>query len=158
MTKSDFKFGLWCIALGCALFASCAKSEPINHKPTYSYTPDHLTPSVVYKEIMRHDIKFADIVLRQAILETGWFTSYNCLNRKNLFGMKGGQKDSTNVNGYAAYDHWTHSVRAYARWQRHHYPPYEGMDYYDFLEVVGYAESSEYVAKLKSIHIIIVRR
>ncbi len=149
-------FAIWCVCLMVAL--SCGKSEIPNnhsHKPTSNPTPLHLTPSVVYREIMKEEIKFADIVLRQAILETGWFTSYNCLVRNNLFGMKGGVKCSENPNGYKIYDNWIQSIRAYKRWQRHNYGDSD-QNYYEFLKGIGYAESPNYIEKLKSINIVIV--
>lgn len=111
----------------------------------------------VYQELMRNDVKFADIVLRQACLESGWFTSYNCLERNNLFGMKGGKKSPGNPNGYAIYDNWKYSVRAYKRWQRRMYGD-SNENYYSFLERIGYAESSEYIDKLKKINIIIIKK
>ena len=42
----------------------------------------HKTPSVqeVYTYIVCAGIKFPDIVLRQAIWETGWFKSKQCVN------------------------------------------------------------------------------
>ena len=34
------------------------------------------------------EVQHKDIVLRQAILETGWLTSYSCKKRHNLFGFR----------------------------------------------------------------------
>lgn len=115
-----------------------------------------LTLENVYDEIMENEIKFSEIVLRQCIIETGWLTSYNCLERHNLFGMTGGVKDSNNVHGYKVFDHWTKSVHDYKEWQERNYGDSD-LEYYSFLESIGYAESTEYISKLKSIKLIIVK-
>jgi hypothetical protein len=116
------------------------------------YPSNELTKENVYAEIMRVDIKFSEIVLRQVLLETGHFTSHNCLKRNNLLGMKGGVKDSSNVYGYKIYDHWRHSIQAYKIWQSERITE-DCADYYDFLSQWKYAESPEYENKLKSIDI-----
>lgn len=152
-------FAIWCISLMIAL--ACKPENPQKSIHEIELKIDHsyydLTPENVYRELMKHEVKFADIVLRQAILETGWFTSYNCLTRNNLFGMTGGKKTPDNVHGYMIYKDWTYSISGYKRWQRRHwsdiYP-----DYYTFLKSVGYAESPEYIDKLKKIKIIIIKK
>jgi len=115
-----------------------------------------LTLENVYAEIMANEIKFSEIVLRQVIIETGWLTSYNCLERHNLFGMKGGVTSSINENGYACYKNWMQSIEAYSSWQERNYGDSD-LEYYSFLESIGYAESTEYISKLKSIKLIIVK-
>lgn len=121
------------------------------------FAPEYvLNKENVYREIMRNDIKFSDIVLRQSIIESGWYKSHNCLVRNNLFGMTGGNKTNDNIHGYAIYPNWMESVKAYKRWQEKRLTPY-WTDYYQFLIDWSYAESTEYVNKLKSINLIIVR-
>jgi len=87
------------------------------------------------------EIQHKDIVLKQAILETGWLSSYSCKNRHNLFGFRYRGK-------YLEFDTWQESVEYYSRWQKRHY---KGGDYYKFLEDRGYATDPEYITKLKSI-------
>jgi hypothetical protein len=116
------------------------------------YPSNELTKENVYAEIMRCDVKFSDIVLRQVLLETGHFKSHNCLKRNNLLGMKGGDKDSSNVHGYKIYDHWRHSVQDYKSWQQKRITE-DCADYYEFLQTWKYAESPEYENKLKSIDV-----
>lgn len=151
------KYYIFCISLMIAL--ACTKPDPTGHDFPYIQRPDlqsqALTLENVYAEIMKNDIKFSEIVLRQCILETGWLKSYNCLHRNNLFGMTGATPTKDNPNGYATYDQWQHSVRAYKRWQRHMYGDSD-LDYYLFLESIGYATSPEYIKKLKSIKIVVV--
>lgn len=126
-------------------------------KDTLEYCYYECTIENVYSEIMKADIKFSEIVLRQCLLETGYFTSYNCTVRNNLFGMKGGTKDSNNVHGYKVFEHWTKSVHDYKDWQERNYGDSD-LEYYSFLESIGYAESTEYISKLKSIKLIIVKQ
>lgn len=42
----------------------------------------------VYAYILKADIKHPEIVLRQAILETGWFQSKHLMKRNNLFAFR----------------------------------------------------------------------
>ena len=109
-----------------------------------------------YEEVKEYiydcdSLEHKEIVLRQAILETGWFKSHNCKKRHNLFGFRWKPWISeTNTKGYIIFDTWQESVDYYVRWQSRHY---EGGDYYAFLEDVGYATSSTYVEKLKGIEL-----
>jgi uncharacterized FlgJ-related protein len=61
--------------------------------------------------------KYKDIVLAQAILETGWFKSENCIKNNNLFGMRRAYSrvttSDTTINGYAHYANWNLSVVDY---------------------------------------------
>lgn len=111
-----------------------------------------LTLDNVYTYLCLLDVAFPDIVTRQCILETGWLTSHNCKERNNLFGMKGGKVTEDNPNGYAIYPNWKQSCRAYLRWQRHRYSGEN--DYYQFLVDIGYAQSPEYIEKLKSLNVV----
>ncbi len=153
------KYYIFCICLIIAL--ACSKKEApiptINHvELSLAHDRVRLTPQNVYQYLMDLEVKFADIVLRQSILETGWYTSYNCLNRKNLFGMRGAAKTDDNPNGYMTYKNWQYSCRAYLRWQRRKYGDSD-QNYYDFLNEIGYAESPTYTDKLKSINIVVIK-
>lgn len=136
----------------------CKVSKKLNKLET-DFDPANyvLNPENVYREIMRLDIKFSDIVLRQSLLETGWYKSHNCLKRHNLFGMKGGTKTPDNPNGYAIYNNWMESVKAYKDWQKERLTP-DVSNYYQFLKDWNYAESEEYERKLKGINVIIVKK
>jgi len=67
-----------------------------------------LTIPNLYAEIKRTGILYPDIVLAQAILETGWFRSNACRKKHNLFGLT-----NPRTGKYYEFDHWTESVRAY---------------------------------------------
>lgn len=150
---------LFTIIFSLLIVSQCEQSKPKIHRAyKENHLPYFLHPSLelVYSEIMNNGILFSEIVLRQAIIETGWFTSYNCRVRKNLFGMKGGQKTEDNPNGYAIYSTWQESVKAYKEWQDRNYTE-RFENYYEFLEFIGYAESTEYIRKLKSINLVVVK-
>lgn len=96
-----------------------------------------LTVANLYKEIVRNGILYPEIVLAQAILETGWFRSSLCRDRNNLFGL------TNPVTGrYFEFAHWTDSVKAYYTKVQY---KYKGGNYLLWLREIGYAEDPEYV-------------
>lgn len=97
------------------------------------------TAEQVAREIKRLGIPHPDIVLAQARLETGNFTSGLCRTHKNLFGIKHGKK-------YAKYRRWQDSVADYKRCISSRY---NGGCYYAFLRRIGYASDKNYEKKLK---------
>ena len=67
--------------------------------------------------------KHKDIIVAQAILETGWFKSKNYQINNNLFGMKQdfsrATTADTTINGYSHYPNWKMSVIDYYLKQLH---------------------------------------
>ncbi len=119
----------------------------LSYTPILSQSYDEVKKYIYGQDSLEHK----EIVLRQAVLETGWFKSHNCKKRRNLFGFRWKPWVSeSNKMGYIIFDTWKESVDYYVRWQGRHY---EGGDYYAFLEDVGYATSPTYVQKLKGISI-----
>jgi len=97
----------------------------------------------VYAYILATDIKHPEIVLKQAILETGWFTSKLLMKRNNLFAFRSTKK-------YMRFETWQKSVEYYKRWQNDNYTnPKE--NYYTFLRRKKYARNPDYVKTLKRI-------
>lgn len=110
---------------------------------------DTLTKYEVYKEILNQDIKYPDIVMSQALFESAHLTSYNCINRNNLFGFRGYKFiNDNNPYGYIIFNSWKESVGFYKNWQDLYY---HNGDYYNFLNKIGYSEDSTYCNKLKQI-------
>lgn len=110
--------------------------------PSSEYPPFTLTIENLKIALENAGVKHSDIVLRQAILETGWFKCTNCsLSRNNIFGFWYKKK-------YLKFDDWKDCVAYYKRWQERHY---SGGDYYAFLKKVGFATEPTYVKRLKSI-------
>ena len=99
--------------------------------------------SSVYNMICIADIKHPDIVLRQAVLETGHFKSNVLKKNNNLFGFHNGKE-------YLKFKTIFDSCIYYKEWQKHHY---FGGDYYVFLNEYKYASDSNYVNVLKQIKI-----
>lgn len=95
----------------------------------------------VRAELQRQGVPHANIVLAQARLETGNFTSQRCKRDHNLFGIK--------HNGrYARYSRWQDSVTDYKRCISSRY---NGGDYYAFLRRIGYASDPAYQSKVRNI-------
>ena len=96
-----------------------------------------LTIPNLYAEIIRNGIRHPKIVLAQAILETGWFTSPVCRNKHNLFGLT-----NPRTGKYFEFDHWTESVLAYYTKVQYRY---KGGNYLLWLRNIGYAEDPNYI-------------
>ena len=101
-----------------------------------SVLPELTIPNL-YTEIIRNGIRHPKIVLAQAILETGWFTSPVCRNKHNLFGLT-----DPRTGKYFEFGHWTESVRAYYTKVQY---KYKGGNYLLWLREIGYAEDPRYV-------------
>lgn len=99
------------------------------------------TREQVKAELQRQGIPHVEIVLAQARLETGNFTSRRCKVHHNLFGIKHGGK-------YASYRRWQDSVADYKKCISSRYT---GGDYYAFLKRIKYASDSRYTAKIRNI-------
>ena len=102
------------------------------------------------------DVKHQKIVVQQAILETGYFTSMVFTVNNNLFGMRHPRVRNTLSLGsnlhHARYAHWTDSIEDYILWQDYNNKLIEDC-YYTFLKKVEYATDVRYIKKLKTINI-----
>lgn len=105
-----------------------------------------LTENEVYCYMEKIGIKHAEVVLKQAIYETGHFKSRIFKTRKNLFGFRRNK-------GYLRFDTWQDSVDFYKRWQEKYY--HEEKDYYKFLQHKNYSghKGFDYAGQLKRIKI-----
>jgi flagellum-specific peptidoglycan hydrolase FlgJ len=107
----------------------------IKHMPL---TMDNLITVIKY-----YDIQHPEIVLAQAILETGWFQSDNCKKHNNLFGLYNSKRKN-----FYKFKHWSDSVKAYSSMIQYRY---NTGDYYAWLNKIGYAEDRSYTTKLKGL-------
>ena len=105
--------------------------------------PKELNINNLYQALDKYGIAFPKIVVAQALLETGYFTSNVCLNYNNLFGLRRPSDGS-----YYRFDNWEESVKAYKDYVQY---KYRGGDYFRFLGQIGYAEDPNYLYKVKSI-------
>ena len=94
------------------------------------------------KAIEKYDLSHPRIVIAQALLETGYFTSRVCLEYNNLFGLR--RKDGS----YYEFNNWEESVKAYKDYVQY---KYKGGGYLNFLRDLGYAEDPNYVIKVAQI-------
>ena len=109
--------------------------------PTTNYgSLPSLTIVDLLDEIRKNGIQHEKIVLAQAILETGWFTSSVCRHKNNLFGLT-----NPRTGQYYEFRHWTESVRAYYEKVQYRY---KGGNYLLWLKNIGYAEDPRYVSSL----------
>jgi len=97
----------------------------------------------VYAYILKAEIKHPEIVLKQAILETGWFQSKHLMRRNNLFAFRSSKK-------YMWFDSWQASVDYYKKWQDDKYVNTKE-NYYTFLSRIRYARTADYIKALKRI-------
>ena len=118
--------------------------EPVRKKhlalfKSYEGLPG-LTINSLLHEIRKNGIMHEKVVLAQAILETGWFTSNVCRTKNNLFGLV-----NPRTGEYYEFDHWTESVKAYYTKVQYRY---KGGNYLLWLDEIGYAEKKTYVQAL----------
>ena len=109
-----------------------------------SFLHGELNDSTLYLALEYYNIKHPRIVLAQAKLETGNYTSKHCINGNNLFGLYNSRKKE-----YFSFEHWHHSVKAYK--DMIEYKHKNGEDYYEFLIRISYASDPAYIDKVKQI-------
>lgn len=164
MKDSKFYFGGFYFLLGMMVsaivasifFWSCINSElkTLKKSDSASVIADTITKEVdsvkvslndksLLQEIQAKGIAHPKIVLAQAKLETGNYTSQVCLTHNNLFGLR--KPDGS----YYKFKHWRESVRAYKEFIQYKYRPPN--NYYQFLADIGYAEDKAYIKKVKEI-------
>ena len=91
----------------------------------------------------KHGVHHSRIVIAQALLETGYFTSRLCLENNNLFGLRRPSDGS-----YYKFVHWEESVKAYRDYVQY---KYKSGDYLTFLKDIGYASDRSYTRKVLQI-------
>jgi len=96
----------------------------------------------IFEYICQKKIAHPEIVIKQAILETGWFTAPFLMSRNNIFGFR--------KTTYLRFNNWKECVDYYKRWQDKRYVnPKE--DYYKFLVRIKYAVAgyTNHIKKIK---------
>ncbi len=113
----------------------------------FCYSLYALDENEIYCYIKKIGIKHPEIVLKQAIYESGHFTSKIFKNKNNLFGFR-------HTMTYMSFDNWQASVDYYKVWQDKYYKN-DTEDYYKFLQRKNYSGYKEfnYSAQLKRIKI-----
>lgn len=122
---------------------------------TYLMTIAPLTTQTLETAFKLEGIHSPEVVLAQARLESGNFSSVLCLEHNNLFGMKLPAVRQTSAvkgtdNGYAVYESWYDCVIDMALFQEWYRDRGRDMDnYFEFLQAIGYAEDHAYIHKLR---------
>lgn len=140
------------IGLACLIslfLTNSKKEEPIENveiqleQPEF-FLEDRPTRELILQACEYYNIHHSDIVVAQAILETGHFRSENCKVNNNLFGLFNSKKKE-----YFKFDHWTSCVKAYRDMIQYRYKEEE--NYYMFLNRISYASDPDYIKKVKNI-------
>jgi hypothetical protein len=132
------------------LFDFCpVQSKVVGHKievceVTTPLKQLELNEENLYQVMDSLGIHHQDIVMRQAKLESGNFKSKLCVNKHNIFGLRG-------KKGYYSYPTWIDCVIAYKNKIQSRYR--QGEDYYSFLKRIRYCIKPSYVNSLKKIHV-----
>ncbi|MEM4711293.1 MAG: glucosaminidase domain-containing protein [Candidatus Woesearchaeota archaeon] len=105
------------------------------------------TRDEIFEELIKQDILYPDIVLKQAKLETNYGKSGVGRYKNNLFGFR-------KTNRYINFKHWKESVNYYKKWQEKKIKEYikeKGylLDYYDFICWSGWKDGKKYSTKGK---------
>jgi uncharacterized FlgJ-related protein len=114
-----------------------------------------INKEILVKTMKEMGIQHVDIVLAQAILESGTFTSKVFKTKNNMFGMKvPGRRETTAINkkGYAAYSSWYDCVKDYKLYQDYitKNKPIS-RDQYVAIISKRYSETPDYMQRLKKI-------
>ena len=136
----------------------CEKERIEANKNVYYQDPSEcFSPDNLMDYIKKCGIKFPEIVYRQALLESGRFTSDIYTEGNNLFGMKlAKQRPTTAIGeymGHAKYDSWKSSVQDYALFQSAFMRDCKTEDQYYSKLGRSYAENDKYISLLKNIKI-----
>jgi flagellum-specific peptidoglycan hydrolase FlgJ len=131
----------WCI--GELVLTDYSKPKLIPKPSIYADTVkiEGFSENNLIEFMMLIEIQYPEIVLAQAKLESGNFTSQRFKKYNALFGF---QTSDTNIIKYKS---WKESVIHYKTWQMKRLKG--GENYYDFLVRIKYAADSNYINKLK---------
>lgn len=125
-----------------------AEMPALTHRAHLSSGPDFapadvggdLTIRALYDEILKCGLAHPEIVMCQAMLETGWLRSNVCRYKNNLFGLT-----NPRTGKYYEFADWRDSVKAYYTKVQYRY---KGGNYLLWLKEIGYAEDPGYIKKL----------
>ena len=136
------------------LFTSCNTKA----QETIIAPEDSVTLHNIQMDVWALPFKYKEIVLAQAILESGWFKSKNFKVNNNLFGMRYPHTRVTcsdsSINGYAHYPNWHMSVVDYYLLQsvtENIVPTHSKEEYYHYLDRIYSEVGRSYSSQLKDI-------
>ena len=103
-----------------------------------------LNDSILYLALVHYNIRHPKIVLAQAKLESGNFTSNHYKKRNNFLGLYDSKRKE-----YYRFNHWTDCIQGYKDMVE--YKLRDGENYYNFLRRIKYATSENYIRQIKQI-------
>ena len=103
-----------------------------------------LNDSILYLALVHYNIRHPKIVLAQAKLESGNFTSNHYKKRNNFLGLYDSKRKE-----YYKFNHWTDCIQGYKDMVE--YKLRDGENYYNFLRRIKYASSENYIRQIKQI-------
>ena len=133
-----------------------AIAKKIDPKPKYIPKLDStFSQEALVEYVYSLNVRFPHIILAQAHLESGKFTSGIFVNNNNLFGMRQARlRPTTNKgtrNGFAKYDHWRDSVMDYILYYAVYMHKFKTEEaYYAYLDG-SYADNPHYSKLIRKI-------
>lgn len=103
-----------------------------------------LNDSILYLALVHYNVKHPKIVLAQAKLESGNFTSSHYKKRNNFLGLYDSKRKE-----YYKFNHWTDCIQGYKDMVE--YKLRDNENYYNFLRRIKYATSENYIRQIKQI-------
>ncbi len=141
-------FFIFCLAFSFSCFAQ-KDSVAVKHKVTHSHDKYYTKPRIDVNDVIAYmdsiGIKHSEVVIKQALLETGHFRARLLMDRNNLFAFRF-------TKHYMRFSHWEKSVDYYKNWQDRFYTN-DKEDYYLFLKRVRYARAKNYINVLKQVRV-----
>lgn len=131
------------------LTSSTKNVAEVNEEINSSFTREALI-----EEIKCHGFQYPDLILAQAVLESGHFKSTVFKENNNLFGMKQPRKRYTLCKGsnlnHGVYDNWKISVEDRMIYDTLYLKDMSRTQYLKFLDKV-YCKSGDYSGKLENL-------
>jgi len=133
----------------------------LNKNPSSIIIKDNTVEDVQFTEenllnyIIKIDICYPRVVMAQAKIETGHFTSKKFTEHNNLFGMKYPSKRETTaigtINNHSVYNTWMDAVDDYKLWQD--YMLHKASNRDEYISYLGrnYAKDKRYTLMIKQI-------
>ena len=115
--------------------------------------PEQINDSILYAFLKDNNAWYPEILLKQAKLESGNYTSDVYTNANNLYGMKKvGKRQTTQLNttykGYGCYTNWCESVLDRMLWDINRFNNIKPTEE-EYLEAMSiYAETENYIELL----------
>lgn len=141
-------FIIFCLAFSFSCFGQ-KDSVAVKRKITHSRNKYYAKPRIDVNDVMTYmdsvGIKHSEVVIKQALLETGHFRARLLMDRNNLFAFRF-------TKHYMRFSHWEKCVDYYKKWQDKFYTN-DKEDYYLFLKRIRYARANNYVNVLKQVRV-----